>query len=412
VTDAGGSDRLSRNRDYLGWYVGETLSSLGTSLSTFAYPLLVLFATHSPAKTGIVAAAANVGLLVTMLVGGALADRYSRRALLIIGPIVQAAVVGSVAITVAAHHVVLAHVAAAGFVDGAVVGLTSGAGRAALRRLVPAGRYAAASAQFQARIMAVRVVGPPLGGVLFTAARALPLVADAASYLASVAGVAAIRRPLGPDPVDREDREPLHVAVASGLRYLWSNGYLRFVAWWAAVMNMLGGGLMLLVILLVRGHGGSANVIGGAQAIGAVGGVIGSFASARLIRQFAGRRLVIALSWAMAAAAFGMAVVTPAWGIGALVAVVTFVAMPLNVVLDTYEMQIIPDELVGRVSTTIDLAANGLRWAAPLIVGVIVEAASATTCAVVWGSAFVLVAVAVVFNRSLRVLDQPIEAYT
>jgi hypothetical protein len=53
-----GRGGLWHNRDYLGWLAGETLSTLGTSLSTLAYPLLI---------------------------GGALADRYSRRMLLIVG---------------------------------------------------------------------------------------------------------------------------------------------------------------------------------------------------------------------------------------------------------------------------------------------------------------------------------------
>jgi hypothetical protein len=244
---------------------------------------------------------------------------------------------------------------------------------------------------------------------LFTASRALPFVADAVSYFASIAGVMAIRRPLGPELSDHEQREPLWRAVAGGLRFLLSNGYLRFVAWWAAVMNMLAGGLMLLVILIVRGHGGSPTEIGTTQAIGSVGGILGAVISSWVIRRLAGRWLVIGLSWLIAGAAFGMAVVPAPWGIGALLAVVTVVAVPLNVVFDTYEMQIIPDALTGRVSTAVDLAANGLRWLAPLSVGVVVEATSTRTCAIIWGAALALVAVLVMVNRSLHVLDQPVE---
>jgi MFS family permease len=397
------------NRDYVGWLAGDTLSTLGTSLSYFAFPLLILFSTHSPAKTGIVAAAANIGSLVTLLIGGALADRYSRRVLLIAGPLVQAAAVGSVAVAVLAGHVVLLHVAVAGFVDGTMVGVTTGASGAALRRLVPEESYAGALAQLHAREMGVRVAGPPLGGVLFAAARSVPFIVDALSYFASIAGVLAIRRPLGPDAATLAKREPLRQAVASGLRFLFANPYLRFVAWWAAMMNMLGSGLNLLMILLVRGHGGSPSLIGTAAAIGAAGGIVGAFGSGWVIRRLGGRWLVIGLSWAIAAAAFGMAVVPWSLGIGAMMAIVSVVAVPLNIVLATYEMTIIPDELMGRVSTTLDLAANGLRWAAPLVIGLVVESTSATTCAVIWGIAFVVIAVSVMFNRSLRVLDQPID---
>jgi hypothetical protein len=208
---------------------------------------------------------------------------------------------------------------------------------------------------------------------------------------------------------EHEDREPLFRAVKGGLRFLLANPYLRFVAVWAAVMNMLATGLMLLVIFLVRNRGGGAFAIGVTQAIGSVGGIVGALVSARIIRRFAGRSLVIALSWCVAAAAFAMAVVPSPWGVGAPLAVVTVVAVPLNIVLETYEMQIIPDALLGRVTTAIDLAANGLRWVAPLAVAGVVELSSAPTAAVVWGVAFVVVALLVVFNRSLHVLDRPVE---
>lgn len=401
------SASLWRNRDYVGWLAGETLSTLGTSLSTFAYPLLILFATHSPARTGIVAAAANIGSLATVLIGGALADRYSRRMLMIAGPIAQALVVASVAVAVAAGHVVLAHVAVAGFVDGAIVGVTRAAGRAAIRRLVTPQQYPTVVSQYFMRDSGVRIAGPPLGGVLFAVSRALPFVVDAASYVAAVLGAAAIRRPLGPDRVDGSERESLRSAVAAGVRFLLGNGYLRFLAWWAAVMNMLGSGLMLLVILLVRARGGGAALIGATQAIGATGGILGALVCGWVIRRLAGRSLVIALSWTMAAAAFAMSAL-PAWGIGLMVAVTGFVAVPLNVTFDTYEMRIIPDAMLGRVTTTIDLAANGLRWAAPLTVGLLVESTSAQTTALIWGGAFVVVTLLVMTNRSVHALDRPV----
>jgi hypothetical protein len=239
--------------------------------------------------------------------------------------------------------------------------------------------------------------------------RALPFLLDAVSYLAAVAGILGVRRALGPDLAEQSEREPLRRSVAGGLRHLLASPYLRFVAGWAAVMNLLGSGSMLLVIFLVRDNGGGPAVIGTTQALGSAGGILGALLSARILRRVAGRRLVIALSWCMAGGAFVMAAVTTPWGIAAVLAVVSFVAVPLNIVFSTYEMQIIPDALYGRVSTAIDLAANGLRWAAPLTVGFLVEATSARAAAVVWGIAFVAVTLVVIGNRSLHVLDVPIE---
>jgi MFS family permease len=400
---------LWRNRDYVGWLAGQTLSTLGTSVSTFAYPLLVLFETGSAAKTGVVAAAANIGSLSTLLVGGVVADRYSRRRLIIVGALVQAAVVGSVAIAVLAGHVVLAHVSAAGLVDGAVVGITIGAERATLRRVVPAPDYPAATSQMWARDMAVRVVGPPLAGLLFAAARWLPFLCDAASYAGAVVGIGAVRRPLGPDADEATVGEPLRHSLAAGFAFLRGNAYLRFEAVWSAAMNLLASGLTLLVILLVRSLGGDARVIGGVQALAMTGALVGAFASGWVMRRFAGRALFLALSWSLGVACFAIATVGSPWGIAAVQAVVLLLIVPLNVVMETYELQIIPDAMVGRVGNTITLAANGLRWCAPLAVGFLVEATSPVRAVEIWGIALLVVALAAQANRSLHVLDQPID---
>src|SRR5439155_12933498 len=132
----------------------------------------------------------------------------------------------------------------------------------------------------------LRLIGPPLGGVLFALARALPFVLDAISYVAAFAGVAAIKRPLGPDATEAAAREPVRSAVADGLRFVASTPYTRFVAWWAAVMNMLGSGLTLLVLLLVYAQGGGPAVIGLTQGLAAVGGIAGAAVSTRVIRRF------------------------------------------------------------------------------------------------------------------------------
>ena len=48
---------LWRSRDYLGFWTGDAISSLGSSMSAIGYPLLILFATGSVARAGIVTAA-------------------------------------------------------------------------------------------------------------------------------------------------------------------------------------------------------------------------------------------------------------------------------------------------------------------------------------------------------------------
>jgi len=72
---------LRRNRDFVLLQAGQLLSSAGSSLTSVAYPLLVLSLTHSPAKAGIVSFARILPVPLFGLVAGVAADRWNRKAI-------------------------------------------------------------------------------------------------------------------------------------------------------------------------------------------------------------------------------------------------------------------------------------------------------------------------------------------
>src|SRR5438034_6957440 len=82
--------RLCRNRDFVLLQSGQLLSSLGISLTTIAYPLVVLGLTNSPAKAGLVAFARYLPAPLFGLVAGVAADRVDRRRLMIASDVVRA----------------------------------------------------------------------------------------------------------------------------------------------------------------------------------------------------------------------------------------------------------------------------------------------------------------------------------
>jgi MFS family permease len=400
---------LWRNRDYASWWLGETVSGFGSALSTFAYPVLILTATGSAAHAGIVGSAMGIGVLVTMLVGGALADRYSRRTILLAGPLLQSLAVGSVFVAVALGHVNLVHVAAVGLLQGIISGLTYGAERPALRRIVPAQQLPTAFSQMQGRDMATRLAGPPTGGLLFSLGRSVPFLGDALSYVAAAVGVFLIRRPLGPEPDERTEREPILASIRGGLQYIRADAYLRYLTVWTAGFNAIAGGMFLLVVVLVRARGGGPALIGAVTSIGAAGGLAGAFLSGRITRRWHGRTVVIALSWITAADFAAIGFVPKPWLIGVLLAFLLFLVAPINVIFATYETRMIPDELSGRVSSAIDFGASSLRWLGPLGAGLLASAIDPTRAMLVLTALVAVLAVSTHLARGLRVLDLPID---
>ena len=403
---------LWRNRDYTGWWIAETISEFGTALSTVAFPLLILAVTGSAARAGFVASAEGIGTLATILLGGALADRFSRRAILIAGPLVQAVVVSTVVAATATSHVNVAHLTVVGFVQGVVSGLVGGAEFAALRRVVPAPQLPTAFAQFQGRRMAIRLAGPASGGFLFTLARWVPFLGDAVSFLVGALGVAAIRTPLGPDAEERKPDEPVLTSIRAGFDFIRGNAYLRFLTAWAALANACVAGMSLMVIVLVRNHHGSAAVVGAVTSLGAVGGLAGSLISPRIAQRVPGRQLVITVSWLMALGLAAIALVPWPWAIGALLALMFFLIGPINVVFETYEARMIPDELMGRASSAINFSAASIRWLGPLGAGYLAATLSPTAATLVIAGVLTAIAASTHIARGLHVLNQPVDQIT
>src|SRR5260370_25712449 len=75
---------LWRNRDYLLLWLGQAISSLGTGISQFAFPLLVLALTHSFAAAGLAGALGQLPYLLFSLPARALVDRWDPNRVMIV----------------------------------------------------------------------------------------------------------------------------------------------------------------------------------------------------------------------------------------------------------------------------------------------------------------------------------------
>jgi len=87
---------MGRNRDFIIFWIGQTISVLGDSSALVAMPLLVLQVTGSVAQMGLVTASAAICRVITGLFAGIIVDHFDRRRLMVCCDIGLALLYGSI----------------------------------------------------------------------------------------------------------------------------------------------------------------------------------------------------------------------------------------------------------------------------------------------------------------------------
>jgi MFS family permease len=316
----------------------------------------VLATTGSPSDAGIVGAAGTLPFLVANLPAGPLVDRWNRRTILLISELVAGLALATVPIAMWLGILTVAQLAMVAFVQGLCFVFFGLAERAALPKIVPATLLPAAVAQNEARSRGAALAGPPLGGTLFGIGSALPFLADAFSYVIAAGALLFIRRDLQNQTTTPAD--PVWQATTTGLRWIWRHPLIRAAILLLAASNLVFQALILIIVVLAQHQGATSGTIGVMLGIYSGGGLIGALAASRLHRHFTPKVVIIGINWIWAALLPLLALTSNPLQIGAIGAGCAFVGPLWNVVIVTYASVLVPNELLGRVTS----AAMTLTW--------------------------------------------------
>ena len=403
------STPLWRNRDFTLLWTGQVVSTVGTRVTSVAYPLLVLLLTGSPALAGAVAFVQTLPFLLLYLPGGAWVDRWDRRRTMVLCELGRAVALGSVALTAVVagvHAVGVGQLAVVAFAEGCLFVLFDLAEGAALPHLVPPEQVPAAVAYNQARTQGADLVGQPLGGILFTVSPVLPFAVDAASYLLSGGAVAAIRSRLQAERAPGTER--LRTRIAAGLRFVRHSAFLRETVVLVGLMNLVFNGLFLALIVRARDLGASPATVGLMLSTLGLGGLLGSLAAPAVHRRLPGRLILVGVGWLWAVVQTALVLApTPLW-LGVLVFVTSLFGPVFNVVIGAYVYQLVPDELLARVRSTSRLVAWGTIPVGSLLGGLLADVLGAGPALLVFGLLMVPVAVATTLSPGMRQVGMPV----
>ena len=224
------------SRDFRLVWSGQTVSLIGNAAFLVAVGWKTLEITGSAGSLGIVLAAEGLAMLATLLIGGALADRYERRRLMIISDLARLAVVGALCVVDATGNLTFPLLIA--FAVG--VGLGDGFFHPAFGGIVPLvveqPNLASANAMIGISRQMSFMVGPALAAGLYGLTGSATVFAfDAATFAVSL-WLLWLARPRAIEP---EPGEGTFKEIVAGARYVASVPWLWITIALAAVVLML-----------------------------------------------------------------------------------------------------------------------------------------------------------------------------
>ncbi|MCX5051922.1 MULTISPECIES: MFS transporter [unclassified Streptomyces] len=373
TTTPAGSQVLWKQRDFGIFWAAQTLSVLGDSFALIALPLLVLQATGSVARMGLLTAVGGAAAVAAGVFAGVLVDRVDRRGLLITCDLVRMVLYGLIPLVwlfgprIWLLYVVLPLCEAVGMLFA--VGYVT-----VVRSLVGTEQLTEANGRLGATAAAAGVLGPMCAGL--TAAWAGPAAAvgvDAGSFGVSAACLLLVRFRARPADARSPQRTGLWRDLRTGISFLYGHPVLRSLTALLFVYSFLTLGLTDLVIYhLKHDLGHDDGTVGTVMACGALGTIAGSLLVARIRR-----RLGFGWTWMSGVALCGVAFAGLGWAREVpVIAVLSAAFLACGGIAGTCSMslrqEVTPEPLLGRVTSAFwtlhysaaPVGAAVLTWAA------------------------------------------------
>jgi MFS family permease len=337
-----------RHRDFRLLWSGQLVSQIGDAAFVVALGWRAFTLTGKASSLGIVLMVEAIGLVTTLLIGGVLADRYSRKLLLIGSDGARAVVIASLAAADASGHLTFGLLIVFVALHGLGSGLFQPAFGGIIPLLVEEPSLGSANALIGISRQAAFVVGPAIAGLIYAAAGSSAIFAvDAATFVASATFLAFTQ----PRIYERGPAESLGTELTSGFRYVARVPWLWSTIGTFSVVLLVGyAALQVLLPKLVHeawgGGVGSYGLLFTLQGVGMVAGsvVLGQTSPTR-------RRGILIYSLFVANSACGVLLGLSPWFAGAAVLqVLRGFCIGFAITLwDTMLMLRVPQQMLSRV---------------------------------------------------------------
>jgi predicted MFS family arabinose efflux permease len=291
---------LWRHGDFNLLWAGQTVSVIGSGITELALPTLAVLQLHAgPLQVGLLAACQRFAFPLLSLPVGVLADRVSRRRLMLGADLGRCLLLGAIPVLSAFGALHLWQLYVLATLTGGLSVVFDLAYLAYMPSLVGRAHLADANARLEFSFSAANIGGPGIGGLMVQAVGAARTMAlDAASYLVSAAMLLLIgRREMPPAPHDLPpfSARQMRSEIVEGVRVVRRDPMLR------SLLLTMGGFIFgahcvdaVVVVYAYRTLHFSPGTLGAVFTLTGVGSIFGAAGVGAIRRRLGVGRTIVA----------------------------------------------------------------------------------------------------------------------
>ncbi|QXC60655.1 MFS transporter [Aquihabitans sp. G128] len=384
------------NRNFRRYFLGQTISSVGSWAQSLAVIWLVLEITGRSDRLGLALALQFLPMLLLGAPAGVLADRLDNRRVLLATSTLSGLVALTFAIVVASGHVTIWWVYALTTLLGLILALERPTMQAVLFQLVGPDLLPSAVATNSTINSVSRLIGPALAGALIaTVGVEVCFVVNAASYVVVVVALLALRTD---EFVPRPRLARAKGQLREGLAYVRTRPEVFRPLLVMAIVGTVALNFPTTFPSMVRfGFDRGAGSVGTAMSVSAIGSILGGLYIAG-VKPHPRRTLAIALA-GFGATCVALAAAPTFWAFVAISILLGFASASFQSVNTVVVQQATDPAMQGRVMALHQMALFGSTPIGALAMGWIIQASSPRVPFVLGGLTALLCAAAVLAHR-------------
>lgn len=352
---------LLQNQAFVKLWLGSASSNLADGIGLSAAPLLAATLTRDPALVAGLSVAQQLPWFLLSLISGVLVDRLDRRLVLVSANLLRSGLFAILAITIWTNWLSLPYLYITFFVLGTTETLVDNAAFAILPAIIQREQLEQANGRlFATSTIANEFAGPPVGSTLFALLTATPFVAAAGAYSTAAVLLGFIRGQYSAWDDADQGRLTLGSDIIEAVRWFWNCPLLPVLSGMAGAINFFFAATFSILVLFAQDILGIGEVAYGfLLTSSAIGGILGSLVADSIVKRLGPGRTIFVTNLLPGAAYLIIASTTSPVLVGAMLACGSFASMLGNIIIVSFRQAIIPDHLLGRVTSVYRMAALG-----------------------------------------------------